>query len=288
MKSINKDKVVTLILTGLLILSCDSDFAPPHENVPFGGFVRFEESISSGTIDIADPSAKFEATLVAPSNNISNYELTALVVKADTSIGPVTLKNVTSFPSTLEILPSEIAAAVNMQVSDLDPGDRIDLFANVTRSDGQVFTANDFTGDLLNPGQRQAMQFSIFLVCAFNASDAVGNYLIVTDPFVTSLDFERPIEAKAGPGEDQITFINMFSHPEGYDIVVTVTDPPSGAASVSKQPAWHCDNFGCPFGEGRVEGTGLFFSCTGFLTLDLTHTVDAGSFGSFKMELQKQ
>ncbi len=286
MKSMNKSIIIFFV--GLLVISCESDFAPPHDNVPFGGFVRFEESIASGTIDIADPSAKFEATLVAPSANVSNYELAVTVVKADTTIGPAMLKSVTSFPSALEILPSEIASAVNMQVTDLKPGDRIDLAATVTRLDGQEFTASDFTGDLLNPGQRQAMQFSIFLVCAFNASDAVGQYLIVTDPFVTSLDFERPIEAVAGPGENQITFINMFSHPEAYDIVVTVDDPAAGSASVSKQPAWHCDNFGCPWGEGRVEGAGLFFSCTGFLTLDLTHTVDAGSFGTFKMELQKQ
>nr|MBX2874404.1 hypothetical protein [Saprospiraceae bacterium] len=50
---------------------------------------------------------------------------------------------------------------------------RLDFNAEVTREDGTVFTFDDFTGDLNNPGQRQAMQFSVSLVCP---SDLAGTF----------------------------------------------------------------------------------------------------------------
>ena len=83
--------------------------------------------------------------------------------------------------------------------------------------------------------------------------------------------------AVAGPGPNQITFKNLFGHPQNYDIVVDV-DPETAVATVRKQTAWDSDNFGFGLGEATVEGEGLFFSCTGFITLDLDHSVADGKF----------
>ena len=41
------------------------------------------------------------------------------------------------------------------------------------------------------------------------------------------------------------------------------------------------------YGEATIEGGGFYFSCTGFITLDLEHVVGAGSFGTHKLELTK-
>ena len=281
----------TLFAMSLLVISCESDFQPPHEVTGKGGFVRFDAELAdiNTTIDLADPNGMFTAPLAAPGGNVTSYDINFTLVQPGVgSFGPFNLKALNSFPATLTITPAEVAAAAGIDVSALGGGDRIDIEASVTNTDGVTFTSDDFTGDLFNPGQRQAMQYSVFFFCPFVVDEAVGEYLIVRDDFATTLEPDRPITAVKGPGENEITFINLFSHPEMHDVVVRVDDPSTAAATVDKQAAWHCDNFGCPWGEGRVDGGGLFFSCSGFLTLDLEHTVDAGSFGTFRLELLKQ
>ncbi len=286
-----KNFYIALFVLPLFVLSCESDFAPPHDITGKGGFVRFDAELSdiNTTIDLGDPSGVFSAPLTAPGGNVRSYEINfTLVQPGKGSSGPFTLKTLTDFPTTLTIAPQEVATAAGVDLADLGGGDRIDIEASVTNEDGITFTSDDFTGDLFNPGQRQAMQYSVFFFCPFDVQEAVGEYLIVRDDFGTTLDPDRLITAQAGPGENEITFINLFSHPEEYDVTVRVDDPSTAVARVDKQAAWHCDNFGCPYGEGRVEGGGLFFSCSGFLTLDLQNTVDAGSFGTFRLEMLKQ
>ena len=290
MKSISS--YITILALIALTFACESDFEPPHEITNKGGFVRFEGELAdiNYTIDLADASSIFQATIVAPGENVVSYDLSfTLVQPGKGELGPFPLKSVSSFPSDLTISASEVASAAGVDLADLGGGDRIDVLATVTNSDGLSFTQDNFNGDLVNPGQRGAMQYSVFFFCPWTQAEALaGTYLITRDDFVTTLDAERPIEVVAGPGENEITFIDLFSHPEAYDITVAVPDPSTAAAVVAKQPAWHCDNFGCGFGEGRVEGGGLFFSCSGFITLDLAHTVDAGSFGTFRLELLRQ
>ena len=69
-----------------------------------------------------------------------------------------------------------------------------------------------------------------------------------------------------GPGENQVTAIDIFDHPNPaggfYDVIFDV-DYSTGSIAVSRQDAWHCDNFGCAFGTGRIEGNGTAFNCIG-------------------------
>lgn len=198
----------------------------------------------------------------------------------------------------LEFTTTEISQAVGIPVAEMGAGDRIDFLNFTFLEDGRIYPNNiqlndstsvsNVTPNVANSALTTnfTTKLIFFISCPFDADAAVGQYLITRDDFGTTLDITRPIEAvKVSP--TQIEFINMFTHPEMYDVTVSV-NLASGVATVARQPAWHCDNFGCGFGEGRVNGTGFFFSCTGFVTLDLQHTVDAGSFGTFKLELQKQ
>lgn len=198
----------------------------------------------------------------------------------------------------LTFTTQELGAAAGIAVQDMGAGDRLDIYNFTTLEDGRVYPSDvqlepDNSVSNVTPNiQNSAISTSFttklvfFISCPFNADAAVGEYLITRDDFETSLDYDRPIQV-VKESETEVTFINLFSHPEMYDVTVSV-NLASGVATVARQPAWHCDNFGCGFGEGRVDGGGFFFSCTGFVTLDLRHTVDAGSFGVFKLELQKQ
>ena len=198
------------------------------------------------------------------------------------------------------ITTQEISEVVGIPVAEMGAGDKITLLNFTTLMDGRTYpdqivvtgpnaqTINNTTPNILNSAATTSFtsQIVVFIACPFEADAAVGEYLITRDDFATTLDPTRPIEAQK-IDDQTIRFVNLFSHPEMYDVDVIV-NLASGAATVAKQPAWHCDNFGCGYGEGRVEGTGFFFSCTGFVTLDLKHTVDLGSFGTFRLEMQKQ
>ena len=209
--------------------------------------------------------------------------------KPDSVYDTVALRVISSFPNSLSINAQDVIDAYGgaFDFTEFDAGDRLNIVSTTTNAQGTTFTTDDFTGDLSNPGQRQAFDYTVFFSCPFVRDDALGNYLITNDPFVTSLDYSRPIEAIAGAGDTEVVFLKLFSHPEMYDVAVSV-DAATGVATVEKQEAWNCDNFGCAFGVGSVEGTGFFFSCTGFLTVDLENTVAAGSFGTFNLVVERQ
>lgn len=200
--------------------------------------------------------------------------------------------------SSVAIKLSEFVGAVGLTLDDLAGGDIFTIYNEVSMSDGRVYPDTLELGD----GQFINLENSFFtaaattsytgtlsfpVLCPFIASDAAGTYTVTTDDFETYLDPNYEPQAIEGPGPNQVTFINLFGHPEGYDIIVDV-DPVTDVATIRKQPAWHSDNFGIPYGEGSIEGGGFYFSCTGFITVDLEHTVSAGSFGTFKLELTKK
>jgi len=275
-------KYILFISLGLLVWSCSSDYELPHNTVPKGAFVKFDEQRNQN-VDVTNDASAFDATISDPHGNITSLALNACLVTADTTLGPVLLQTITSFPADVNISVADVNAAFGT----FEAGNEVQIKASATRSDGAVFTPDDVSGDLLNPGQAQAMSYSFFGLCPWVQADAVGQYLIVTDGFEASLDPAALIECIAGPGDNQVTFIDLFRHPEMYDVVVTV-DMVSDVATIEKQEAWNCDNFGCPYGVGSIEGEGLFFSCSGLMTVSVDHTVAAGSFGINPLALQKQ
>lgn len=124
--------------------------------------------------------------------------------------------------------------------------------------------------------------------CPFVQGDAIGMYKIVIDEFDSSLDPDGLVECIAGPGPNQVTFVDLFSHPEAYDIIIDINDLNSSEAEVQMQVAWHCDNFGCPYGEGSIAGIGTFYSCDGSFEIYLEHTVGLGSFGIYHLYMKKE
>jgi hypothetical protein len=188
-----------------------------------------------------------------------------------------------------ELTAAEIAAKFNLAggIAFLDGGDSFTFTASAKLKDGRVFDGNNSAPSITQGTNASfTQQFTVFVACPFVVADAVGMYTITRDDFQTWLDDQ--VEIVAGPGANQVTLKNLFGHPENYDIIVDV-DPAKGDATIAKQEAWHCDNFGCAFGVGSIESIapGLFFSCTGFLTINVRHTVAAGSFGTFRLELTK-
>lgn len=120
-----------------------------------------------------------------------------------------------------------------------------------------------------------------------------GTYTILSDGFGTSVGDDQ-FEIIAGPGENEFTMVDPFDHPNpaaggaAYNVVFSV-NPTSGSVTVARQGAWHYSNFAASpaYGEGRVQGTGQALTCIELINFSLRHTVDAGSFGTYGLTIQK-
>lgn len=149
--------------------------------------------------------------------------------------------------------------------------------------------------DLLSEaGYRQAYEFNFIILCPPPAtqSDFVGTWEITVDTFGTCIS-DCTFQMIAGPEANQVTALDIFDHPNPdtggtYDVIFNFTT--EGDVNVDRQPSWHCDNFGCGFGEGRINGSGFIFNCVGngLMKMNFQHTVDLGSFGTFAMDMVKQ
>ena len=192
---------------------------------------------------------------------------------------------------------SEFAAAVGLTVSELGGGDIFTIHNEVIMNDGRVYpdslelgdnkfvnVENSFFTAANSTSYTTTLSFAV--LCPFVASEAAGTYEVTRDDAGVFLADHDP-EVVAGPGPNQVTFKNLFAHPESYDVIVDV-NPVTDVATVRKQVAWNTDNIGFGLGEASVEGEGLYFSCTGFVTLDLQHTVPGIDFGTYKLEMTKK
>ena len=274
-----------------------------------------EESDKAFNLRVVPDKGSFDISAGDPSINFTMYSDTKTIDKVTILVelaqfgsdGPTSravLKEIpgnvfsNSSSSTVSIKLSEFASAVGFTVDELAGGDIFNIYNQVSMNDGRVYPDTILLGD----DQFINVENSFFtaagstsftgtiafpVLCPFVPAEAAGTYTVTRDDFETYLDPNYEPEVIPGPGPNQVTFINLFGHPEGYDVIVDV-DPVTDVATVHKQVAWHADNFGVPFGEGSIEGGGFYFSCTGFITVDLEHTVDAGSFGTFKLELTKK
>lgn len=135
----------------------------------------------------------------------------------------------------------------------------------------------------------------VTVACPSVDTDGIpGTYRIVQDDFETTVG-DNLFEIIAGPEANQYTMVNPFDHPnpadggaQSYNVIIDI-DPATGESRIARQDAWHCDNFGCGFGQGRIDGSGLTLTCINQIQFPaLRHTVDAGSFGSFTFIIEKQ
>lgn len=288
---------------GGVILSCEEQekFGMAQSDKAFN--LRMAPDKNSFDISAGDPQINF--TLYSDTRSIEKITfMVELLQFGDEGPTPrALLKEVPGSvfgdqPSTSVTLKlSDFVTAVGLTLDDLAGGDEFTIYNQVTMNDGRVYPDSLEFGDEKFVNVENSFftaagttsftsQISFPVLCPFVAADAAGTYTMTTDEIEASYEPSEP-EVIVGPGPNQVTIKNLFAHPEGYDVIVDV-DPATDVATVRKQVAWNSANFGLSFGEASVEGDGFYFSCTGFVTLDLEHTVEAGSFGTFKLELTRK
>jgi hypothetical protein len=256
-------------------------------------------------ISEADPEINF--TIYSDTKTIDHVKVFVDLIRFG-SDGPTPRALLTVIPgsslgnspsTTVPIKLSEFANALGLTLDDLGGGDLFNIYNEVTMNDGRVYPDTLELGDEEFPNMENPFftatgttsfttTLEIPVLCPFVTADALGFYSITRDDLEVAFDPSYKPEVVAGPGPNQVTVKNMLGHPQGYDIIIDV-NPATAEATIESQYGWDSANYGLPFGEISVEGTGFFFTCTGFLSLDLAHNLDDGrSFGVYRIEFTKE
>ena len=296
---------ICVFISVLMISSCEEqeEFGLAESEKGFN--LRLAPDKNSFDISAGDPEINF--TIYSDNKNIEKVVIYVDLIKFG-SEGPTPQALLKEIPGNIlgnspsanvQMKLSEFVGAVGLTLDDLGGGDIFNIYNQVTLSDGRVYPdtlkfddeefANVENAFFTAAGTTSFTTTLTFpVLCPFVTADAVGTYSISRDDLEVTFDPSYKPEIIAGPGANQITIVDMLSHPPGYNIIVDV-NPTTDVATVRAQKGWDSANFGFPFGEIFVEGGGFFFSCTGFLTLDLAHNLaDGRSFGTFRIELTKE
>lgn len=291
------------VALGMMIFSCEEQGRLGIDESDKAFNLRVAPDKNTFDISVGDPTINF--TIYSDTRTIESVSILVELLQfgADGPTPRTVLKEIpgstlgTSPSTTVSIKLSEFADAVGLTLDDLAGGDIFTIHNKVFMNDGRVYpdtlefgddefvnVENSFFTSAQSTSYTTTLSFAV--LCPFITADAAGTYSVTRDDAEVFYEAYDPVVVE-GPGPNQVTFKNLFAHPQGYDIIVDV-NPVTDVATVKKQVAWDSDNFGFGLGEASVEGTGLYFSCTGFVTLDLDHSVAAGSFGIYKLEMTKQ
>jgi hypothetical protein len=296
---------ICVIVSALIIFSCEEqeEFGLVQSDKGFN--LRLAPDKNSFDISAGDPEVNL--TIYSDNKNIDKVVIYVDFLKfgSDGATPQALLKEIpgnmlgNSPSANVQMKLSDFVGAVGLTLDDLGGGDIFNIYNQVILNDGRVYPdtlifddeefANVENAFFTAAGTTSFTTTLTFpVLCPFVTADAVGTYTISRDDFEIAFDPSYKPEIIAGPGANQITIVDMLSHPPGYNIVVDV-NPTTDVATVRSQKGWNSANYDLPFGDILVEGGGFFFSCTGFLTLDLAHNLSDGrSYGSFRIELTKE
>lgn len=209
-----------------------------------------------------DPGFEIEVGSLRPSDG----NLTATILVNDSLSTAVEGTHYTLSSSTKTIGDGEVLASVTVQGIFENLDSAVTLVLNLEESESVANFNKTFTLTLT--------QF-----CPYVQDEFVGTYTFNSTAFGATYD----VEIVAGPTSDVVIAQNLYE--DGFNIAIELDDSDQGnfVASVEKQDAW----ISAQYGQARVEGGGSFNACEKTITLDLEHTVDAGSFGSFREVLTK-
>lgn len=298
------------LLFMFLLLSCSEDTIKNEiSNYDLGGFVAFKTPIA--TVDYQGGSGAVSYVAVDPNGNAVSYKIYKVeAVIQGFDLGEQAMDKVyTNFPADVNITLEEIAALYGLTANDITYGDSFRFYAEVTTTDGIVYAGespstdvevpvrNLTTEDLLNPtyGYKQAMQFGVTVACqSFVAADMLGTWTWTIDDWDYPLVANDTYQCIQGSNPNEFIFVDFRNDQDvnpgvpsrSYDLVVNI-DPATQSVVINKQENWNSAMYGLSYGIASVEGNGLVFTCIGRISMDLKHTVAAGSFGTYNLTLEK-
>jgi len=293
------NKWMSVVLFFATVVSCSG----PEGNLPGGilngvnsrvVFNDYPDNAYLKVTDLANASMKFD--LYSANTDIDHIDFTATYKNQVGYVSPskpVFTVNGSDFVkgkvTALTKTATELAALFGVEggIAGLAPGESFTFTQKAYLKDGRTFDATNSAPSIAASATGSfTAPFTVFIACpSFVVADAVGDWTITRDDFGFIQDDQVTI--KAGPGANQVTLVDLASGTGAYNVILDIAVPGKGDITLAKQKAWDCADLGCPYGVGSMQGTGIFFSCAGFILIDAAHTVAAGGFGTFRLELHK-
>jgi hypothetical protein len=192
--------------------------------------------------------------------------------------------------ATLTITASQIATALGILPTALNPGSQYVLFNEVRATDGRIFSITNTNSEFeSNVNYQQALRWTATIVCPFTAASA-GTYLITVDPWDGATGELVSVTVPTATTA-VVTYLYPYADaggtPTQKPMTITV-NPATGAATVASQVY---GNYGAGFDNFAGSGSGFVFSCTGVITLNINHRAASGAgtnYGTFPIRLVKQ
>jgi len=158
------------------------------------------------------------------------------------------------------------------------------IYNQIVTKDGRTFdvvnTGADFAG---LPAYNMALTWKATVVCPFSATAAAGTYEITADNWDGAVG--EVVDVTATANSATLTYAFPYAEAPGLNPLVLTVAPSSGATVVAKQTY---GSYGAGFTNFTAEGSGFFFSCTGQITLSLTHLSGTGTnYGTYPLRLKK-
>ena len=281
--------------TLLFLFGCKKgDINGAFESQSTGSYVT-KVAIGNGIIDYANlGAAKVDVTVKEYGNPVDKIKI--FVSKGAATTDKTKWKAIKEVPysgdTKLEVTANEIAAALGIPVTGLEPGATYTMYNQVISKDGQVHDITNMNSAMYgSPNYNTLMTWNAVVVCPFQAAAWGG---------VGATFSARVLEdgwADYSPGAiisnikittaTQLTFPAIFLTSPARPIVVNI-NAATGAATVPSQDYGDYPSFGIFNIKAQSSGTNNWvFSCANLITLTLTHTAGGSGYGTYVLRLQK-
>jgi len=289
---------IALIAIIAIVASCSKDENPrlPDgvETTPLPLLVQDTAATSNTLIqEVSEFSTKFSVQLYWP-NGLKPKKFDIVVARNGNYENLKVLKaDVTTFPTEVAITGPQLATLFGIAETDIVPGDKFEVRANITLNNGKVlegFTPNglDSAGNEFPiapygtdastfPGSNLTLTYRA--VCPLDLDAFVGTFTL-TDP-----DFWEDSYPVQITREGNVLVITGFVQSPSAKVRLTVKES-AQTISVPKQ-VYLATLPGTPYHNPAAEGTGVVDACNTKITLTLSNTVDEGSFGSSNVTISK-
>lgn len=289
-----KNKLSFIVALGLFlfVIACKKEGQDvwKYENLGQGEVLKFDtpNAIINGNLDYSNlagssVSCKVYSYGVLKAAKVAIYASTRNNTDT-TTWRKIKEVNLVNDKATLTVSATEMATALGIATSALQPGTQYNLYNQVITEDGRKFSiANTFADYESNVNYNHAFRWTATIVCPFVAPMA-GNYEVLQDDWA-DWGVGDVVQVLDGPGANQLNLRNVYPSPAyGFVVnpmIVNVT-PATGAATV---PNVTYGNYGGPLAS--ASGSGFVFSCTGTITLRLAHVYGGTPRGTLTLRLKK-
>ena len=273
-----------LLALAFTMNSCQKgDIAQDVNSLGIGSYVKLT---AAGNLNVDATNLSGKVSIEVSQYGSEQEKIIMYVSKGNTSLNRSTWKKLKEVPIAsgsykLEVTGQEIATALALTPA---PCDQYTIYNQIVTKDGRTFdVANTFADFAGLPAYKMALTWKATVVCPFSPALAAGTYVITADNWDGASGETSDVTATASSAT--LTYAFPYAAPPGVNPLVLTVNPATGGVTVAKQTY---GSYGTGFENFTAAGSGFFFSCTGQITLSLTHVSSGGTnYGTYPLRLSK-